>query len=101
MRRLALSAASIMLSGVAMAEDFPVPPIPPAKPPLGEAAPIPNFDATGPALAPSDEPSLYVRLYRNKMYDPSVGFVPGSQFQTSEDKKPIQTPGFSVSVPLK
>ena len=32
---------------------------------------------------------------------PSVGFAPGSRYQTTEDRKPIQTPGFSISVPLK
>jgi hypothetical protein len=85
----------------AMAEVFPVPPVPPAHPPVSEAAPVPNFDAAGPLAPLSDKPSVYVKLYRNSMYDPSVGFVPGSRFQTTEDRKPIQTPGFSISVPLR
>jgi hypothetical protein len=100
-RRLVLLAALMTQGGFALAEDLPVPPIPPANPPPGDAAPLPNFDAVGPLAPASDQPSVYVRLYRNKMYDPSVGFVPGSRFQTNEDKKPLQTPGFSVSVPLK
>jgi hypothetical protein len=101
MRHLVLLALILTQGGIAMAADLPVPPLPPANPPPGDAAPVPNFDAAGPLVPDSDQPSVYVRLYRNKMYDPSTGFVPGSRFQTSEDKKPIQTPGFSVSVPLR
>jgi hypothetical protein len=31
----------------------------------------------------------------------SLGYTPGSQFQTSEDKRSIQTPGLSFRVPLQ
>jgi hypothetical protein len=84
-----------------MADNLPVPPIPLAHPPLAEAAPVPNIDAVAPIDPTSEKTSVHVKLYRNRMFDPSVGFVPGSRFQTSEDQKPIQTPGFSVRVPLK
>jgi hypothetical protein len=85
----------------AIAEELPVPPIPPRIPPIADAAPVPNPDAEAPATPSSDEPSVNVQLYRARMYDPSVGFVPGSRYQSTEDRKPIQTPGFSISVPLK
>lgn len=91
----------MIVGGPAMAENLPVPPVPPDMPRLADAAPVPNVDAQAPVTPPSDEPSVNVRLYRAKTYDPSAGFVPGSRYQSTEDRKPIQTPGFSISVPLK
>jgi hypothetical protein len=101
MRRMLLLAAFMAHGGFAMAEDLPIPPIPPVSPPLADAAPVPNLDAEAPVAPTSDQPSVNVRLYRATTYDASVGFVPGSRYQSSEDRKPIQTPGFSVSVPLR
>jgi hypothetical protein len=89
------------LGAAAQTDDLPVPPIPPEHPPLAEIAPVPDPDAQAPVAAVSDTPSVDVRLYRAKAYDPSLGFAPGSRYQTAEDRKPIQTPGFSISVPLK
>ncbi|MGD0102645.1 MAG: hypothetical protein ABSC06_01235 [Rhodopila sp.] len=91
----------LMLHVGAMADELPVPPIPPEDPPLAEIAPVPNPDARAPEVAASDAPSVDVRLYRAKPYDPGLGFAPGSRYQTSEDRKPIQTPGVSISVPLE
>ncbi len=85
----------------ALAEDLPLPPIPPDNPPVDESAPVPNFDARAPLPPSSEQASVNVKLYRADPPDPSLGFLPGSRFQNSEDRKPIQTPGFSVTVPLK
>lgn len=85
----------------ALARDLPVPPIPPEHASVGETAPVPNVDARAPAVPTSEAASVNVKLYREKLYDPSMGFTPGSRYQSSEDRKPIQTPGLSVSVPLK
>ena len=85
----------------AMADDLPVPPAPPDHLPLADAAPVPNADAEAPVAPTSAEPSVNIRLYRANIYDPGVAFVPGSRYQSSEDRKPIQTPGLSISVPLK
>jgi hypothetical protein len=82
-------------------DELPLPPLPPTHPPSDVAAPMPNADAHGPVTIASTDPRLEVELYRNRSYDPSQGFVPGSRFQTSEDRKPIQTPGFSIRVPLQ
>jgi hypothetical protein len=90
-----------LFSVSALAEDLPIPPIPPEHPPLAEVAPIPDVDARAPVILESEAPSVDVRLYRAKAFDPSMGFVPGSRYQTNEDRKPIQTPGLSISVPLK
>ena len=100
MRHLLLI-VSIGLGGSAMAQGLPVPPVPPANPPADEAAPVPNADAHPPAVRLTEGLSVNVRLYRAKSYDPSLGFAPGSRYQSTEDRKPIQTPGLSVSVPLK
>jgi hypothetical protein len=100
--RLLLALVILMRIGsTAKAEDLPVPPVPPDIPPIADAAPVPNPDAAEPVTPSSDAPSVNVRMYRARMYDPSVGFVPGSRYESSEDRKPIQTPGLSISVPLK
>lgn len=85
----------------AMAEGFPLPPTPPSHPPLGDNAPVPDTDATAPTRPVSEGASVDVRFYRVRQFDPSLGFVPGSRYQSTEDRKAIQTPGFSISVPLK
>ncbi len=85
----------------AVAETLPVPPIPPQVPPLADAAPVPDLNATAPVAPSSDQPTVNVRLYRARMFDPGFGFVPGSRYQSTEERKPIQTPGLSISVPLK
>jgi hypothetical protein len=93
--------ASLLVAASIVAQDFPVPPPPPANPPVDEAAPVPNVDARAPVLPSSEQPSIDVKLYRAQPYNPSQGFAPGSQYQSNEDRKPIQTPGLSVSVPLQ
>ena len=100
MKRIVL-AAVIILGPVAMAEQLPLPPIPPEHPGLGETAPVPNVDVRGPLLAVSKSPTVDVRLFRNRPYETGMGFTPGSRYLTSEDRKPIQTPGLSISVPLQ
>lgn len=91
----------IVVAPVAQAEQLPVPPLPPAIPPAAEVAPVPDQDARGPAVIASDSPSVALKLYRAPTYDPGMGFAPGSRYRSSEDRKPIQTPGVSISVPLQ
>jgi hypothetical protein len=85
----------------AYAEELPVPPLPPGQAPADLAAPVPDNDLRNPVVASSDSPSFALKFYRARPYDPGMGFAPGSRYQTNEDRKPIQTPGLSVSVPLK
>jgi hypothetical protein len=92
----------ILISGsTAFADELPVPPLPPQNRPLDQTAPVPDLDAHAPLVPLSDGPSVNVRFYRFNPPNPSMGFAPGSRYQTSEDRKPIQTPGFSVSVPVQ
>jgi hypothetical protein len=106
MRRLVLAmiitlGPLMMVPLGAMADDLPVPPLPPAHPPRGDIAPVPDPDVHAPLTPVSNAPSVDLRQFRNKYYDPSLGFAPGSRYQTNEDRKPIQTPGLSISVPLQ
>jgi hypothetical protein len=92
----------IMMAGsAAFADPLPVPPLPPDNPPLEQSAPVPNPDARAPLIPTSEHAQVAVGFYRFNPPNPSMGFAPGSRYQTSEDRKPIQTPGFSVSVPVQ
>jgi hypothetical protein len=99
---MALTAASTIASNEhsAQAQALPIPPVPPASPPPGDNAPVPDLQAQAPASVAPETPRFDVRLYRSKPYEPGLGFAPGSRYQDSEDRKPIQTPGISISVPL-
>ena len=101
MRAPAYLAVFMALGSAAFAEQLPLPPTPPNGPDVSEAAPVPNVDAQAPSIPVSEEPSINVKLYRARTFDTSAGFAPGSRFQTSEDRKPIQTPGLAITVPLK
>jgi hypothetical protein len=89
------------LSAIATADELPVPPLPPSNPPTAEIAPVPDPDVRDPVKPDAGQTSVNVRFYREKTYDTSMGFVPGSRYQSTEDRKPIQTPGFSLSVPIQ
>ncbi len=79
---------------------LPVPPIPPAHPPADQSAPIPDPNLVAPRSG-SLMPDVKFQDFRASQYATSPGYAPGSQFQTSEDKRPIQTPGVTWKVPLQ
>ncbi|HVY16159.1 MAG TPA: hypothetical protein VHB27_13120 [Rhodopila sp.] len=83
-----------------IADDFPIPPIPPLTRPLPSVAPVPDADLTAPSSLASG-PTVALKFYRAPTFDPGYGFAPGSRYRSPEDRKPIQTPGFSVSVPIR
>jgi hypothetical protein len=106
MRRIAaaaviIPAACALWIGGARANGLPIPPIPPEHPPLAEIAPVPDEDASAPVAPTSDSPSVDVKFFHARRHNPSLGFAPGSEYETNEDRRPIQPPGFSISVPLK
>ena len=80
---------------------LPVPPIPPVHPPAEQLAPMPDADARAPLQPTEQHIQVSVNDFRAYRPNSSLGYGPGSQFQTSEDKRPIQTPGFTVRVPLQ
>jgi hypothetical protein len=79
---------------------LPVPPIPPDHPPIDQSAPLPDTNLAAPVSA-SLLPNVTIQDFRARQYNQSPGYSPGSQFQSSEDKRPIQTPGLSWKVPLQ
>jgi hypothetical protein len=91
----------VMSTAGAMTEELPIPPLPPDNPPPGDIAPVPNVDARAPIEPYSTSPTVDIRLFRARPYEPGMGFAPGSRYQTSEDRKPIQTPGLGIRVPLQ
>ena len=80
---------------------LPLPPKPPAHPPVDRGAPVPDLHISAPREGPSPLPNIVVRDFRMNDYNQSLGYTPGSKFETSEDKRSIQTPGLSLRVPLQ
>jgi len=93
----------LLLAAAGPAPTLPVPPVPPAHPPTDQTAPIPNPDARGPRDDGSAGTKVQVTDFRLTRQGQSsgLGYSPGSQFQTSEDRRSIQTPGLTVRVPLQ
>jgi hypothetical protein len=106
MKRLLTLSLSLLLTVAAGPVKYPepallpVPPIPPAHPPSDQSAPVPNADAAAPASA-TLLPNVTFQDFRAAQFANSPGYAPGSQFQTSEDKRSIQTPGLTWKVPLQ
>jgi len=80
---------------------LPVPPIPPAHPPTDQPAPVPNPNASAPPVKTSQGPRVTIQDFRAQAFDQSHGYAPGSRFETSEDRRNIQTPGLKVWLPLQ
>ncbi len=101
MKHTALLFLAVLLTAAAAPETLlPVPPIPPSQPPTDMAAPVPDDDLRPPVTVAEGDPQFKLQVYRVHRYDGSQGFLPGSRYESTEDRKPIQTPGISVSVPL-
>ena len=80
---------------------LPLPPIPPPHPPREQLAPTPDRSAQAPWVPPTDGVRVRPQDFRTQLLTQGLGYTPGSQFQTNEDKRPIQTPGLSLQVPLR
>ena len=87
-------------TGAGPAPSLPLPPVLPEHPRTDQTAPIPNPDARGPRDAASIGTEVQVTDFRASRQNQSLGYSPGSQFQTGEDRRSIQTPGLTVRVPL-
>ena len=96
---------AILLGLVAMAAGpapvLPVPPIPPADAPTGQLAPVPDMDFRAPQTSASQGVQVSVNDFRVYRPTSGLGYGRGSQFQSSEDKRPIQTPGLTLRLPLQ
>jgi hypothetical protein len=91
----------LVAAGAAPAPSLPVPPIPPAQPQAAQSAPVPNPDARAPPDRSAGGTQVGLTDFRLDRDNQSMGYSPGSQFQTSEDRRVVQTPGLTVRVPLQ
>jgi len=80
---------------------LPVPPIPPAHPPTGQLAPVPNPELRGTQDPVSRGTQVSITDFRVPQPNQSLGYAPGSHFQSSSERRDIDTPGLTVRVPLQ
>jgi hypothetical protein len=102
MRALWVAVVLLATAGASPPPALPLPPIPPAHPPTDQSAPIPDREAQAPPEDGAQGPRVGVRDFRSYRFtNQGFGYAPGSQFETSEEKRPVQTPGLTVQVPLR
>lgn len=99
MMRLAIILACGVLVGAA-APLLPLPPTPPEDAPITEPAPVPNADAMLPDAGGSGT-QFNLRMFSMREYGNGQAYIPGSAYQSPEERKAMQTPGFTVSVPMR
>jgi hypothetical protein len=100
-RAVALLLGSLLLAAAAPARRLPLPPPLPVDPPIDEAAPVPDANLQIPDALDSKQGPFALRVYRMQDYSTGEGFIPGSDYQSPEQRRPLQTPGFMVTVPLQ
>jgi hypothetical protein len=88
-------------TGAGPAPTLPLPPVPPEHPPTDQTAPIPNPDARGPRDTASVGTQVQITDFRVLRRDASKGYTPGSHFQSSSERRDIDTPGLTLRVPLQ
>jgi hypothetical protein len=98
--RWVLALVGLAIATPALARALPTPPAPPVQVPQS-TAPVPDSALQAPVAPAQSGPTIGLKFYRAPTFDPALGFAPGSRYETVEERKPIQTPGFSVRVPLK
>jgi hypothetical protein len=62
---------------------------------------MPDPDMRGPLVLAPQGAQVGLSNFRLRQHDQSLGYAPGSHFQSSEEKRVIQTPGLTVRVPLQ
>jgi hypothetical protein len=100
-RALALLLGTLLLAGAAPARRLPLPPPLPVDPPTDEPAPVPDADLRTPNALDPDQSAFALRVYRMQEHSTGEGFIPGSEYQSPEQRRPLQTPGFMVTLPLQ
>jgi hypothetical protein len=79
---------------------IPIPPFPIASTPLTSPAPVPDRDAQPPP-APLPHTAVTPTDFRSPNVYTGAAYPYGSQYPTPEDKTPLGTPGFTVTIPLR
>ena len=77
----------------------PVPPIPPAGAQPAKPAPMPDRDVQPPPDLPHTK--VTPTDFHLPKVDADAGYPYGSQHRSPEDMKPIDTPGFTLTFPLR
>ena len=80
---------------------LPLPPPLPANPPTDQAAPMPNNNMAAPGATGPEGDTFALRIYPMREHNTGEGFIPGSAYEPPEERKPLQPPGFIVTVPLQ
>jgi hypothetical protein len=80
---------------------LPLPPPLPTDPPTDLAAPMPDANLRLPAGLAQGPGAFALRVYPMPEFGTGEGYIPGSSYQSPEQRKPVQTPGFIVTVPLQ
>ncbi|HVZ09417.1 hypothetical protein [Rhodopila sp.] len=62
---------------------------------------MPDRDISPGAADAIQRVSVGVKVFHAPTDDSGLAFAPGSRFHTPEERKPIQTPGLSVTVPIQ
>src|SRR4051794_4007788 len=91
----------LLAAGPALAEQLPVPPVPPARMLSAEVAPVPNREAQTASASPKQHASLGLRSFQSTTDDSGLAFAPGSRYRTPEERKPVHMPGVSLIVPIE
>ena len=81
---------------------MPIPPNPRARTQQAGLAPMPDRDVQPPP-DPNASPHTKVSVtdFRAPNVDSDAGFPYGSRFRSPYDAQPIQTPGFTLTFPLR
>jgi hypothetical protein len=79
---------------------LPIPPIPPAEPPL-QAAPVPNPNIVYPDNdARRFRVTVDSEINHREAPDPGYAFAPGAHYQLDNDRRWFVLPGLMVHVPV-
>jgi hypothetical protein len=97
--------AAILLAGAVTGAagsslPLPLPPVPPKHIPAEEAAPVPDRGLRAPDRD-TRTAEFRLRIFSLDEHDSGLAFIPGSAYAAPEDRKLMQTPGFTVSLPLQ
>jgi hypothetical protein len=95
--------AGLLTMAAAPEPALPVPPVPPVNPTAGITAPVPDNSIQAPTTVADESLSVRPEFYRSQPFTSGQGsgYLPGSRYKDNEEQKPIQTPGFVVTVPLR
>lgn len=80
---------------------LPLPPPLPTDPPTDQAAPVPDANIQTPNRTGPGGTAFALRVYPMQQLTTAEAYPPGSAYESPEQRKPMQPPGFMVTVPLK